>query len=691
MMSDDRGRQRADQDGSFHANVDYPGSFDQQLPHRRKQQGNGHDYGGLQQIGNERAFHSKRHSIRGRARPEVDAWQLDCPSVQNLRNPPLFGNTKDRKVHWTRGKLACAAIHARPSKEEPEGFAVEELALYLRRMLGQALPLGAPVDAPYPCILIRATPAENDLPKPPPQGYVIRVDRDTIVLSARNGSGLLHATYALLKQLGCGWSLDGREHDRVPSLSGPLSLRNEQSARRFPVFGFCSDLVSWHYTQPELFHQRLQEDRELIDWMAKTGANAFFFIRHPFDSVHTISELELEFRQRGVELEHGGHVLPVLLPRELFSTHPEFFPVNPEGERTDLGNLCPSHPRALHLVAENALMLLRSLPPTRAFHLWGADLWKGGWCHCPLCQALTPQDQSLRTCNAVAQVLARSGIDVPVCYLAYHDTLDAQLHEKPFERVWCEFAPRERCYAHGIADPNCDRNRRYWRALQQYLDHFSGRVRVFEYYGDAILFFGCAVPLTATIQQDLDHYRAAGIEEILMLEFGAYSRWAYALNFLAFTYGAAGRAVSPEVNAYCQTLADGGDSLTQELAEMERLVSQLACYGDLRLPPRDPALAESVARNLARAVPQLGALADRLEGHRGPAARALGTLVRYTQAVFAGVEHELQTRTSAEKIFSSALEILAGVDRRWKGVWGEIDLPTIHSIYLAAPFVSSAV
>lgn len=594
---------------------------------------------------------------------------------------------EELKVHWTRDKLASATIHSRTLKEGPEAFAVNELLLYLRRLLAREPRVGASLVAPYPTIAIGEATACERFPDPPAHGYAIHVARDAVVLSARKGAGLLHAAYALLKQLGCEWSLERPEQERTPILGEAVSLQGEERAGRLQAFGFCSDLVSWHYTQPELFHRRLQEDREFIDWMGKTGASLFFFIRHPFDSVHTIRELAPEFALRGIELEHGGHVIPVLLPRDLFSTRPELFPVNPEGERTDLGNLCPSHPDALELVADNAVKLLHSLPPTRALHLWGADLWTGGWCHCPRCQVLTPQDQSLRTCNAVARMFARLGIEVPVCYLAYHDTLDAHLHEAPLDNVWCEFAPRERCYAHAIADPNCRRNQRYWLALLQYLERFSGRVRVFEYYGDGILFFGCALPLTATIEKDLDHYRAAGVEEILMLQFGAYSRWAYALNFLAFAHGAVGRPIRPEVEGYCRTL-DGG-SLARELAELEALVSQLACYGDVRLRPRDAALAEFVTRQLAHVLPRLGALGDRFEAQRAPAVRALGALVRYTQTVFAGVEHELRTGSSAEKIFSSALEILLGVDRRWKGVWGEIDLPTIHSIYLAAPFFVS--
>src|SRR5207247_1941398 len=125
--------------------------------------------------------------------------------------------------------------------------------------------------------------------------------------------------------------------------------------------------------------------------------------------------------------------------------------------------------------------------------------------------------QALATCNAVADTLGPGG---RVFHLAYHDTLEPPRAVRPDPRVWAEFAPRERCYAHALDDPACATNAAYRRALDAHLELFAGRVHVFEYYGDAILFGGCAVPLAEVVERDLDYYARAGVRGVSCLVFG---------------------------------------------------------------------------------------------------------------------------------------------------------------------------
>lgn len=585
-------------------------------------------------------------------------------------------------MEWTRDRIAQAPLFARPKSGGAEEFAAHELASYLHRIAGRPEAPLQLIEASHPLLILGSATRAPETALPP-SGFRIEAGEESIVLAAKTEKDLLQAVYRLLEQLGCRWSLRGRSEEVVPADLRSVRLASEDCPARHSRFGFCSDLVTWHYTQADWFQERLAEDRDFVDWMAKVGADFYFFIRHPFDTQSTIPEFAAECERRGIALEHGGHIIPVLLPRELFTEHPEWFPVAPSGERTGLGNLCASQTAGLDLAAENAIRLLESLPESSALHLWGADLWKGGWCHCSSCRAWSPQDQSLRTCNHLARALEKAGYAVPVCYLAYHDTLDARVSEWPHDLVWCEFAPRERCYAHAIGDSNCSRNRRYWRALERYAELFQGRVRVFEYYGDAILFFGCAMPLTQTIQADLEHYRSLGIEHFSMLEFGAYSRWAYGPNFLSFS-----RAVTS--GADCRYSDDPGERSNafdwlRELCSLEPCLATLARYGDLRIPPRDPNLAREVVELIASTLPQLAEAASALEAQGEDAALALSRLVRYTQAVCAAVEHELRTGSAPRDVYATALELLQGVDRRWKGVWGELDLPTIHTLYEAAP------
>src|SRR5205823_4835904 len=132
----------------------------------------------------------------------------------------------------------------------------------------------------------------------------------------------------------------------------------------------------------------------------------------------------------------------------------------------------------------------------------------------------------------------RSGShQLQVAYLAYHDTIEPDIGLLPLSNVAVEWAPRERCYAHAIDDPACHINPRYWDSLRRYFDIFDGRVHVFEYYADAILFGGLSFATPTVISRDLRAYHMLGVRSISCLTFGAYSVLAYPVNLLAFVRG----------------------------------------------------------------------------------------------------------------------------------------------------------
>jgi len=133
--------------------------------------------------------------------------------------------------------------------------------------------------------------------------------------------------------------------------------------------------------------------------------------------------------------------------------------------------------------------------------------------------------------TASATVPIAHGTSTPI------DTIEPPARVAPHPRVSAEFAPRERCYGHALDDPSCATNAFYRRALDAHLERFAGRVDVFEYYGDAILFGGCAVPLVDVVARDLECYRAAGVRGVSCLVFGQYSTWAYGVNVEAFAHG----------------------------------------------------------------------------------------------------------------------------------------------------------
>jgi len=587
--------------------------------------------------------------------------------------------------------LRAAGIHIADNAARPVSFAAGELQRYLERMTGVRLPIVQDAAAAAVNMLVLgATAAAATLAPADRDDFAIIPERERIALSGRTPRAVLSAAYALLEQLGCRWSLHGAAEEIVPRRSeAAVDVAPQTSAPRFNIRGYCADIMTWHYTQPEYFTDRLDDDRAFIDWMGKSGANTFFFIRHPFDTQLTVPELLPEFQQRGIDVEYGGHVIPLLLPRELHASHPEYFPETSDGTRTDHGNLCTSNAAALAACSANALQFVHDHPEMQAIHIWGADLWHGGWCRCAECRKLSVQDQSLRVCNTVARGLADAGVPRPVCYLAYHDTIDPDLTVQPDTHVVAEFAPRERCYGHSLNDPACVTNRRYATALERHVELFDGRVRLFEYYGDAILFFGCTVPLTAVIAADMEYYRRLGIADILMLQFGAFSLWAYPLNFLTFANctmgdGRAGAAV----DAYCGRFGAHAGAAAHLFGELESIMGRVVTYGDIRRPPRAADAAARVLPAIEAALTQLDPVAQRLSELGDDALVAQAALARYTQTVLIGVAEDLRARlagqpTAAHARYAEALMLIDAVERRFKGLWGAVDLAIVHSFFTA--------
>ncbi len=587
-------------------------------------------------------------------------------------------------------RLAGHPIRIPPAAGEVLRFAAAELARYWRQMTGCALEVVADAQVQGAAIAMGRAPA----PAPGEQrAYVMVIpQREGAVLAGESEAGALRAVYRFLEELGCRWSFHGPEEERVPALPpGELEVLEIVENPRFRVRAYTSDLHTWHYLERHHLEERLPADRCFIDWMAKTGANAFFFIRHPFDTQLSVPELLPEFRKRGIAAEYGGHVIPLLLPRHWRAAHPEYFPQDANGNRTDTGNVCASNAEALRHIARGAFAWAQEHPETSALHVWGADLWGGGWCRCGGCAALSPQDQSLRVCNAVAGALEELCIEIPIYYLAYHDTVDADLSLRPAPNVWVEFAPRERCYGHAIADPSCAVNRRYCAALSRYIDLFQGRTRVFEYYGDSILFCGCAVPLPTVIREDLDHYCRSGVREVSMLQFGTHSLWAYPLNFLSFAAASWGDA-EPPWDAYCARLGDATQARAY-FAALETAMRAVVTYGDLRRPPRS--CGQELLPAIERARLVVGEWAARFRkggsGIRRPGDFPQGDpleqapLLEYTETLLQGVARELSdfpgAAAEARSLYAHALEKLAQVAPRNLGLWGRLNLPVIHRFY----------
>jgi hypothetical protein len=94
------------------------------------------------------------------------------------------------------------------------------------------------------------------------------------------------------------------------------------------------------------------------------------------------------------------------------------------------------------------------------------------------------------------------------------------------------------------------------------------------------------------------------------------------------------------------------------------------------------------------AIPRLAKLVARLRSVEDPTLAAQAALLQYTQLLLEEVERELRATVTGRTVdgadrYAAALEVMASVERRFKGLWGSVDLPIIHGFHDAAAVTQS--
>lgn len=510
------------------------------------------------------------------------------PAAREKRAPRQAAHTMAKAVK------GGADVTVRRPKDGVEvvAKAADELAAGLAAMLGRAIPIQATPELKGNRIIVGlgSSTSGDANPSATLAGDAFEIARPaptTIAIHGASGRAMIHAAADLLERLGA--SYPPGVAPRFPRIE-PERLSALDAYTVTPAFSrraFASDIMTWNYESPDRLEMHLGFDREFIPWMGRRGINHFEYIRHARDARLRIDELAAPYGAYGIESEYGGHVLQLLMPRERFGSNPEYFPMDARGGRNPRGNLCVSNPDAVRLVAENALAYVREYPENSFLHIWGADVLKGAWCGCSECKQLSPQLQYMKVVNAIAAALEEVSGLLPVAYLAYHDTIDADPGLRPLDNVSFEWAPRERCYVHAIDDRACKVNARYHESLKRYIDVFDGRGHVFEYYADTMLFGGLGFAMPAVIARDLRAYRGLGIDSISCLTFGAHSVLAYPVNVETFVR--ATRDPDLDAGTVVRETAAGrhpGCAETMEKAyrAIERVSALMLDYADVMKP-----------------------------------------------------------------------------------------------------------
>ena len=220
-------------------------------------------------------------------------------------------------------------------------------------------------------------------------------------------------------------------------------------------------------------------------------------------------------RSRGLGIEYECHAAGYLMDKSLFDSHPEYFRMNSDGERTPDWNFCVSNPGALALFARRAAELAQALYGSgKDFYFWMDD-GRGIHCNCPKCRSLSPSDQQYIALRAAICEIRRHIPDARMAYLAYIDTIAPPTFSHSDSGLFLEYAPFEKYTARGE-----DREVRIAREkamIAPLLDCFGREnAKVLEYWYDNSLFSRWKKPPArftldeAAMRRDVSEYREMG-------------------------------------------------------------------------------------------------------------------------------------------------------------------------------------
>ena len=226
------------------------------------------------------------------------------------------------------------------------------------------------------------------------------------------------------------------------------------------------------------------------------------------------ADIARRLASRGVGIEYELHVMSLLLPRELFPKHPEYFRLDEKGERTADYNCCASNADALEIIAQNACELAKKLPSSTGRYCFWLDDVRDKYCHCPDCRELSASDQALAVYNAVQRGVRRADPLAKQSYLAYCGASELPRKVTPEDGIYLEYAPFDRNFKLPMADPANAASAENARLLAAFFGAREGKV--LEYWLDNSMFSGWKKPPkelhadSELIKRDLEFYDSLG-------------------------------------------------------------------------------------------------------------------------------------------------------------------------------------
>ena len=323
-----------------------------------------------------------------------------------------------------------------------ERYAAEELQHYLEKMSGARLPIVTDAVAPSARDIQLGNTAhlarlrtKVDFAGLGPDGFVLGVEGNTVIIAGGRPRGTLNGVYTLLEEkLGVRWFTP--EVEVVPKLD--------------------------RVRLPKRTETRVPALQNRDDFWREMMRNADFAARHRLNGQHY-----------GLTEKQGGaftvyfpfvHSFDALVPPDLYQEHPEFFPLIDGKRKSGYVQRCLSNPDVLKLSIARVRQWIKEHPEATIISVSQNDTINN--CQCEPCKGLddaegSPAASLLKFVNAIAEAIEQDHPNIRIDTLAYQYTRKPPKKIRPRHNVIVRLCSIECCFAHPLDTCPAEENRRF--------------------------------------------------------------------------------------------------------------------------------------------------------------------------------------------------------------------------------------
>ena len=409
------------------------------------------------------------------------------------------------------GSMAFQGIKIPLWAGEPEVFAAQELARYMKKMTGADMPVRRGLKELKGGSIIISDISHPASSKFIPgqlhdglayDGYRIKSLKDDLYIVSRESGGVVFGTYEYLRRFhGCSFLDYGKRGESIP--------------RNGAVMRGSIDILD----NPSCWYRGLQADTsgeeesllEMVDWMAKNGfSHLLVHLKEGTTFENVRSWLLPALAKRGIKLAYGHHMFWRLLGDKGYEDHekfyrecPEFYPLingkRIQGEKKSPAGLvfdrqlcwCLSNKELAETLSRNVIDIARKNPEADIISFWPDDGLAPD-CQCKACQSIVTERDREETCgeklypkgkrgdrgkmrkylhlaNSVAVKLAQVYPKMKLSVLSYVDLADPPAGIKIHPNIRICLAIYGRCSKHPLTESSCDINSQYAEIINEWL------------------------------------------------------------------------------------------------------------------------------------------------------------------------------------------------------------------------------